>query len=62
MSEPVKLQNIYDDIVYNELVDASCILEQIRSAAVSANYYINNAEPPTKKIPLPVSFPICLTL
>ena len=40
----VKLKDIYDDIVYNELVDASCILEQIRSAAVSANYYINSCE------------------
>ena len=49
MSKQIKLKDIYDDIVYNELVDASCILEQIRSAAVSANYYINNAEPPTKK-------------
>lgn len=60
MDESVKLQDIYDDIVYNELIDASCVLEQIKSAAISANYYINNAEPLTKKILLPVSFLICL--
>ncbi len=49
MNESVKPRDIYDDIVYNELIDASCVLEQIKSAAISANYYINNAEPPTKK-------------
>ena len=49
MSKQVKLQDIYDDIVYNELIEASCVLDQIKAAAISAGYYLNNAEQPVKK-------------
>ncbi len=49
MSKQVKLQDIYDDIIYNELVEASCVLEQIKAAAISAGYYLNNAEQLVKK-------------